>query len=460
MDRGNRGALNRPKRFDMPLINRFDRPPRAWPPPAGPEAVGDAVDYPRRRDPVGDGLHTALAGLAAFGLSISTAAASISMTMLVGYSLLRLPNAWRAWMPLARSLPVAAWIAWFAWAAVSGLWTPDLLDWGDSLGGFPAILLFPAFFLVSRSWQWNLGAFIAGAACQGVAQAIHAGVPAWRPEWQPRFDGLATHPGHVATVSSMALLVALGWLAEARGRAARVALGLAAIACVASVALGAGRGAMVGAAAGGVALMVVLAIRYGLGPRGWLLAVVAPTVVAVAAGLAAVGIGPESLVHTVRDTRASAPDSSIAQRILWWQAATDAFHEHPIRGIGTGGTATWFEASARITEHAAGVPTRERSFFSAPHPHSIYFLTLAEQGLVGVLLLVVTLVSTLRSAWRSTAVRPVACGLLGAIVAWWVAGGFESINLPVRLVAPLVLVSSFACLPRGPGVGLDPIAPR
>jgi O-antigen ligase len=444
----------------MPLINRFDRPPRAWPPPAGPEAVGDAVDYPRRRDPVGDGVHTALAGLAAFGLSISTAVASATMTLLVAYALLRLPNAWRGWMPLARSLPVAAWLAWFAWAAISGLWAPDLLDWGDSLGGFPAIVLFPAFFLVSRSWRWILGAFIAGAACQGVAQAIHASVPAWRPEWQPRFDGLATHPGHVATVSSMALLVALGWLAEARGRAGRIALGLAVLACVASVALGAGRGAMVGAAVGGVTLVVSLAIRYGLGARGWLLAAAAPAVVAVAAGLAAVGIGPESLVHTVRDTRASAPDSSISQRILWWQAAADAFREHPIGGLGTGGTATWFAASPRITEYAAGVPGRERAFFSAPHPHSIYFLTLAEQGLVGVLLLAITLASTLRSAWRSTSVRPVACGLLGAIVAWWVAGGFDSINLPVRLVAPLVLVSSLACLPRGPGVGLGPPVAR
>jgi hypothetical protein len=53
-------------------------------------------------------------------------------------------------------------------------------------------------------------------------------------------------------------------------------------------------------------------------------------------------------------------------------------------------------------------------------------------------------------------VRPLACGLLAAIVAWWVAGGFESVNLPARLVAPLMLVSAFACLPRGHDVGLAP----
>lgn len=454
------GADRADATFHMPLINRFDRPPRAWPAAAGPAEVGEAVDYPRRRDPVGDGVQTALAGVAAFSLSISTAAASVGMTMLIGYALLRLPNAWRGCMPLARSSVMAGWLAWFAWAVISGLWTPDLLDWGDSLGGFPGILLFPAFFLVSRSWRWILGAFIAGAACQGVAQAIHASVPAWRPEWQPRFDGLATHPGHVATVSSMALLVALGWLGEARGRASRIALGFAAIACVASIALGAGRGAMVGAAAGGVTLAVTLAVRYGLGVRGWLLAAAAAALAIIALGVAAVGVGPESLVHAVRDTRASAPDSSIAQRILWWQAAADAFREHPIAGLGTGGTATWFEASPRIDEYAAGVPTRDRAFFSAPHPHSIYVLTLAEQGVVGVLLLVATLGCSLRSAWRTTAVRPVACGLLAAIVAWWVAGGFDSINLPVRMVAPVVLVSSLACLPRGPGVGLEPPTAR
>jgi hypothetical protein len=37
---------------------------------------------------------------------------------------------------------------------------------------------------------------------------------------------------------------------------------------------------------------------------------------------------------------------------------------------------------------------------------------------------------------------------------WWVAGGFESVNLPARLVAPLMVVSAFACLPRGRAVGL------
>jgi hypothetical protein len=39
---------------------------------------------------------------------------------------------------------------------------------------------------------------------------------------------------------------------------------------------------------------------------------------------------------------------------------------------------------------------------------------------------------------------------------WWVAGGFESVNLPARLVAPLMVVSAFACLPRGHDVGLAP----
>lgn len=442
----------------MPLLNRFDRPPKAWPPASGPEAAADAVGFTRRRDPVGDGVQTALAGVAAFSLSISTAAASVGMTLLVGYALLRLPNAWRGWVPLARSPLVIAWLAWFAWAAMSGLWTPDLLDWGDSLGGFPAILLFPAFFLVSRSWRWILGAFIAGAAFQGIAQAIHASVPAWRPEWQPRFDGLATHPGHVATVSAMALLVALGWLREAKGTGARVSLAVGSLCCLASVALGAGRGAIVGLGIGGAALAFAMAARHGLGRGGRIAAVAAPTLAIVALGLAAVGIGPESLVHTVRDTREAAADSSIAQRLVWWQASVDAFREHPVAGIGTGGTATWFEGSPRITEYAAGVPNRDRTFFTAPHPHSIYFLTLSEQGAVGVLILIAVLGTNLRPALRTAAVRPVGCGLLAAIVAWWVAGGFDSINLPVRMVAPLVLVSTFACLPRGPGVGLEPRA--
>ena len=444
----------------MPLINRFARAPRAWPPPNRPEEIADAVDFPRLRDPVGDGVHTALAVACAFGLSISTAVASTTMVLLIGYLLLRLPNAWRGLVPLVRSPPAWTWLAWFAWACVGGLWTPDLLDWGDSLGGFLAVLLLPAFFLVSRSWRAILGAFVAGAACQGVAQAIHASVPAWRPEWQPRFDGLATHPGHVAMVSSMALLVALAWWREAQGRTARTWLGLGAAACLVSVVLGAGRGSLLGLVAGGIVAAVAMAMRFGWGRAGTIGVLAAPFLGVALLGLAWVGIGPEPIVHLVRETRQSAPDSSIAQRILWWQASWDAFREHPVAGIGTGGTATWFDESPRIAEHAAGVPGRDRTFFTAPHPHSVYFLTLAEQGLVGVGLLAGALATALASAWRSTRTRPVACGLLGAIVVWWVAGGFESVNLPARLVAPLMLVSTFACLPQGRSVGLDPASDR
>ena len=440
----------------MPLLNRFAKATRSWPPPASPEEIADAVDFPRRRDPVGDGVHTALAVACGFGLSISTAVASTTMVLLIGYLLLRLPNAWRGLTPLVRSPLVWMWLAWFAWACLGGFWTPNLLDWGDSLGGFLAVLLLPAFFLVSRSWRAILGAFIAGAACQGVAQVIHASVPAWRPEWQPRFDGLATHPGHVATVSAMALLIALAWLREARSRTARVWLGLGALGCLVSVLLGAGRGSLLALVAGGITLAVAMTLRFGWGRAGTVGVLVAPVLGFALLGLAWIGVGPEPLVHVVRETRHSAPDSSIAQRLLWWQASWDAFREHPVAGLGTGATATWFDASPRIAEYAAGVPGRDRTFFTAPHPHSVYFLTLAEQGLVGVLLMLATLTCTLRAAWRTARVRPLACGLLAAIVAWWVAGGFESVNLPARLVAPLMLVSAFACLPRGHDVGLAP----
>lgn len=438
----------------MSLINRFETPPRPWPPASGPHEITEAVDFTRRRDPIGHAVHTALAVLAAFGLSVSTATASITMTMLVVYTFLRLPNAWRGLVPLVRSPLVLAWLAWFAWAALSGLWTPDLLDWGDSLGGFPALLLFPAFFLVSGAWRAILGGFVAGAAFQGAAQVVHASVPAWRPEWQPRFDGLATHPGQVSTVSAMAALVAIAWLADVQEPRSRRWLVLGLAGCLVSVALGAGRGAMVGLACGGAAMAFALACRHGLARRVVVVGLGGLVATVVAFGLAALGFGPDSLVHVVRDTRPSVPDSSIAQRLLWWQASWDAFLEHPVAGLGTGATATWFAESPRITEYAATVPNREREFFTAPHPHSIYLLTLAEQGLVGVGLMLAVLWTTLASAWRTTALRPVACGLLGAIVAWWAAGGFDSVNLPVRIMAPLVLVSTFACLPRGPGVGL------
>jgi len=437
----------------MPILNTFAKAPRCWPPPRTPEEIGDAVRFPRQRDPIGTGIHAALATLCGFALPLSTAAASVSIALLVGYLFLRLPNAWRGLTPLVRAPAIWIWLAWLGWAVIGVAWTPNLLDWADSLGGFPAILLLPAFFLVGDRWREILGGFVAGVALQGVFQAIQWATPSWSPSWQPRYDGLASHPGLVSTIAAMGALVAAGWFFESHGRAARIALATALFLSLVSITLGAGRGAIVGLV-GGVAVGC-LAAPVGVGARVALAALAASAFVGLAA-LAIAGRGPESLRNAWSETmRGSAPDSSIGQRLLWWQASLDAFAERPLVGIGTGATATYFDRSERIARVADAVPDRPRTFFTAPHPHSIYLLTLSEQGLIGSAILLAAIGNSVGSAWRLARTRPLGAGLLGAIVAWWVAAGFESLNLPLRTLAPLMLLLSFVALPRGVGTGLE-----
>src|SRR5213075_1369069 len=134
------------------LINRFDIPPRVWPPPRDASSIADCVEYTERRDPVGHSVHLALACVYLFCAGLSTASESVAFIALIGYTLLRLPNLWRGLAPLLAAPVIWALAALFVLTVASGLWTDDRRAWFDVVGGFRGILLIPALYPVRRSW--------------------------------------------------------------------------------------------------------------------------------------------------------------------------------------------------------------------------------------------------------------------------------------------------------------------
>lgn len=445
----------------MPLLNRFARAPRSWPIPRDPHDVGDSVRYAEERDPVGTAVHLALAMLFCASIALSTAMTSVSFVLLIGYTVLRLPNLWRALVPLAASPIVWLWVGWTAWTAINAFWSADLERWRDSLGSFWCVALLPALYPLTGRWRLLLGAFVAGSAIQAILQfaQVFGYLPVPIAE-TGRLPGIGSHPGHVTTSAAIALVILLAWMREIRVSSARatavVAAGLAAV----SIVLAAGRGGILASAFGLVLMAGTLARFHGVPWRSGRLRlglVLAAVAVGMLAWAISTGRGPASFRFQIEDLRRQDPArfSSVEARYLWWGVSLDAFRAHPIRGIGTGSLYAFSESNPRVARMAEEKDLPIASL-SARHPHSLYMLVVAEQGLVGLGWLTAALMVTLGAAWRSLRLRPVACGVLGGLVIWLVSAGFECLNLPLRTASMFMLLTVLVALPRGPGVGLEP----
>ncbi|MFM1987609.1 MAG: hypothetical protein RJA99_566 [Pseudomonadota bacterium] len=129
-----------------------------------------------------------------------------------------------------------------------------------------------------------------------------------------------------------------------------------------------------GAYAAALAAMTV----YGLMRHRWMLGVVALL------GIAWQGVLPDSVVDRITMTEGEDGEleASAAGRVEVWEHARALFLQSPLFGIGLNGFMT------------------ARSGETLTDPHNYYLKVAAEQGIVGLSLLVGLLLSFLRSAWR------------------------------------------------------------
>jgi hypothetical protein len=128
-------------------------------------------------------------------------------------------------------------------------------------------------------------------------------------------------------------------------------------------------------------------------------------------------------------------------RSQFWGEAIDAFDSQPAIGIGAGNYELWWNV-----HHPIGVATVDA--------HSLYLQTLAELGILGILLLLGFLATALYAGWRALARRP-AVGdsgeVMGAALAVFLAGlASAAFDWTWQLPAAFVPVIVMAALLSGP----------
>jgi O-antigen ligase len=123
---------------------------------------------------------------------------------------------------------------------------------------------------------------------------------------------------------------------------------------------------------------------------------------------------PQTVVERVMmtETPSGALESSAAQRVILWERALDLFERSPVAGVGMKGFAL-SAVGGRYT-----------------NAHNLYIETLAEQGIIGLLLLLAVMLRALYSSWRLYRVaeadfdRGLALGMVGCSLAMMVTNIF------------------------------------
>jgi hypothetical protein len=136
-------------------------------------------------------------------------------------------------------------------------------------------------------------------------------------------------------------------------------------------------------------------------------------------------------------------------RYQFWHAAVDEFRTRPIGGRGSGSFTAWWD------QHGPGF---------VANPHSLYFETLGDLGLVGFALLAAALVVGAVAAVRRLAgldrrTAGAAAAALASFVAWAVAAGVDWLWELPAVTGVAVLLLGLALAPAEPSARVRP-APR
>jgi O-antigen ligase len=257
-----------------------------------------------------------------------------------------------------------------------------------------AYLLAPLFFAVFTLPQcrsYFLGGFGAGAALTLIL-SVGSGL-----SMMPIIQGhpgdyavFRTHTYHSTFVSFLACGLAAYWMAGRLARQWRWPAAITIALCIFDVFfLVKGRTAQ-------VLLLLLLALLVVLwqGKKGVILAMVAAAVMGplLYLGSASLRSGMTTAQAEVKSFDQGNVDTSVGLRLFFHKVAKDLIKEAPILGHGTGSYAK------NYLLHAGDSKARR----AYANPHNDYLWLGVELGIVGMLLLVLVLLATIKQAWRST----------------------------------------------------------
>ncbi len=160
----------------------------------------------------------------------------------------------------------------------------------------------------------------------------------------------------------------------------------------------------------------------------------------VCAGLAlAIVVGSKESSAQPLAAGATRYETLQSNRYAYWDVALRAFAAEPLRGVGAGGWAVWWLRYRTVTE-------------GAQDAHSLEMQTLAELGLVGVVLLVAFLGGTAWAAARAHRVEPaLAAGPVATLVAYLVHSPLDwDWQMPAVTLIAVVLAGMVVTLAETP----------
>ncbi len=422
-----------------------------------PHLAVDLFEEVAQRDPIGHRVHVVVAMLYCVSVAISQAPEAISIAMLAGCAVLRLPKTWRLY-PILLKQPVAiAFSAWSAWQLASVAWSPDPKQ------GFDEVLDYRVLFVVSTMWPvmsrlpWFVACVLAGAAAQPFGQVVQL------LEGRNQGGGILRVHGMLHAIQTGALLAAamvwhLGPAMLSSGWWRRVSwAGL--VLSAAGLFLTGSRGPWLSALVSIPMAIVYLGVRFRAARPA--LGVFIVSIAVLAAGWMVLPQRWKAPIDQQIRTRLNTAiteyrqaiedqkyDSDVGLRVKNANWSLQFFMERPYMGAGAGSFRSKVLATADYPEIVKRFPNTQADFFSQGQPHSTYLHVASATGLIGLILFGATVVFALIRCIRDrldTAYAPVH---LFVLIGWLVGAAFDSYNLNAHEFGLFALVITFTCAYR------------
>jgi O-antigen ligase len=350
------------------------------------------------------------------------------------------------------SAPLGWTLAYSLWAFASGLWTVSLGGTIFQLGSLAIALVYMlAFATLLRTERVLLvGLYAAAAVALGVALT---GIMSA----QGRAEGVSGDPNEFARILLVMLPLVIVLAAQVGARWLRIVLYAVVALIVLAVFASLSRGGMLTLIATVLLVLTVPArTLFRSGPQK-----AAVIVLLVVGGVAAFQVSGAAASERINAIFAN-EDETGAGRLNAWKAAWTAVEERPILGLGYGG----FDPSANeLMLRTPGVDLSNQKLLAGGlKAHSTYIGTLAELGVLGLILFLGVLVSTIR-ALREIAARArrlqrpfvmrLANALVISLVGWAVASLFLSSETSRTLWIIVGLSVGLGRVLDGNGVGVQ-----
>lgn len=409
------------------------------------DACNAAFGRMHRRDAIGDKIHLILGVGALVCLFGPVTMTEIAILPLVAFFFIRVVNTLPVWIHGFGQPPVLATLALIAYMFIALSWSPDRPNGLAEIGQLRWFFVMGFLFPIIEHRTKLVYALCIGLALGQIGQILDAfdfGI-------EPVAKLVENHPGRIAgwwhpvvggglLVAGMGLHLPAAMLGKGRTRIIGL-LGLT-ISSVGVLATGT-RGAW-GAALLLLVLGVLIVVRIKRVPIKRVVAV---------GGLALIAVGiagfvlRDSIMIRVNETRAELReieagdyDSYSGRRVRMAQEAIEAFSQHPIVGIGTGGYERWCQQQGQR--------------FGA-HAHNSTLHIAATLGLIGLCLWAIVLFVVLRNAWRwglTDPANPYAMGPMLGIAGLLLASLTDSVHINAQSVAMLGVLLAL-CPAYAPG---------